>query len=51
MVVCVFGWWLFGVSRLGGHTPLAALAPLSLRERGKALPMLPSIFEFLLTPE
>ena len=36
MVVCVFGWWLFWVSRLGGHTPLAALALLSLRERGKA---------------
>ena len=51
VVVCVFGWWLFWVSRLGGHTPLAALAPLSLRERGKALPTLPSISGFLLSPE
>ena len=30
-VVFVSAWWVFGFHRLGGHTPLAALAPLSLR--------------------
>lgn len=34
VVVFVLGCWLFGFSRLGGHTPLAALAPLSQSERG-----------------
>ena len=38
------GLWWFTVTRLGGHTPLAALAPLSLDERGhKRKPAAPKI--------
>ena len=46
----VMEWWY--ACLVGGcfGFPASAGIPSSLRERGKALPMFPSIFEFLLTP-
>ena len=34
VVVCDLGWWLFGVSRFGGHPPLSlrSRAPFALRK-------------------